>query len=217
MMPTLRVNEIFHSLQGESTRAGRRCVFVRLSGCNLACSWCDTRYALEEKGRELSLDMILEAIRPFAADLVEITGGEPLLQAAVPDLAARLVREGCEVLVETNGSLDISVLPYPVSRIVDLKAPSSGMSGEIRWANLANLRRGDEVKFVIADAGDYEWARGVIADAGYPAATVTTLFSPAYGRFDPMTLAEWMLRDRINARFNLQVHRAIWPDAGRGV
>jgi 7-carboxy-7-deazaguanine synthase len=159
----------------------------------------------------------MEAVRPFTADLVEITGGEPLLQTATPDLAVRLVSEGYEVLVETNGSLDISALPYPVSRIMDLKTPSSGMSGENRWANLAHLRRGDEVKFVIADGNDYQWALGIVSGAGYPAATVETLFSPVQGRLEPRILAEWMLRDRIGARLNLQLHRVVWPDSERGV
>ena len=217
MTATLRVNEIFHSLQGESTRAGRRCVFIRLSGCNLACSWCDTRYAMEEAGRVLTLDMILESVRPYKADLVEITGGEPLLQDATPDLASRLAHEGYEVLVETNGSLDISALPYPVFRIMDVKTPSSGMSGKNRWANFAHLRQGDEVKFVIADVTDYAWARDVVKGAEYPGRVVTTLFSPVQGKLEAGMLAGWMLRDRIGARLNLQLHRIVWPDEDRGV
>ena len=217
MTATLRVNEIFHSLQGESTRAGRRCVFIRLGGCNLSCSWCDTRYALEEEGRDLALDMILEAVRPYGVDLVEITGGEPLLQSATPDLAVGLAREGYEVLVETNGSLDISVLPYPVSRIMDLKTPSSGMSGKNRFANFAHLRQGDEIKFVIADAYDYGWAKEIVSGAGYPGKTAATLFSPVQGKLEPRELAGWMLRDRIDARLNLQIHRFVWPNEERGV
>lgn len=217
MVRTLRVNEIFHSIQGESTRAGRRCAFVRLSGCNLSCSWCDTRYALEEEGRELPLDMIVEAVRPFAADLVGITGGEPLLQAATPELALSLVKEGYEVIVETNGSMDISPLPFPVARIMDLKTPSSGMADHNRLANLTLLRRGDEVKFVIADRADYEWARSMADGAFYPGELVETLFSPAQGRIEPRELAEWLLADRLDARLNLQLHRWIWPEAERGV
>lgn len=216
-MKTLVVNEIFHSLQGESTRAGRRCVFIRLAGCNLSCAWCDTRYAMEESGRELALDMVVEAVRPFRSQLVEITGGEPLMQAATPELAAMLAREGYEVLVETNGSLDISVLPYPVSRIMDLKTPSSGMADRNRWANLAHLRRGDEVKFVIADREDYDWAKGTATNPDFPGDTVAVLFSPAQDRLDLRDLAEWMLADRLDARLNLQLHRVIWPEVERGV
>ena len=214
---TLRISEIFHSLQGESTRAGRRCAFIRLTGCNLTCSWCDTRYACEETGRELTLDMIIEAVRSYRAKLVEITGGEPLLQSATPELAARLTREGYETLVETNGSLDISVLPYPVARIMDLKPPSSGMAPHNRLANLAHLRRGDEIKFVVADRMDYEWARTIINDSSYPASVVETLFSPVQGRLAPADLAGWMVDDKLDARLNLQLHKIIWPTIDRGV
>ncbi len=217
MTRTLRVNEIFHSIQGESTRAGERCVFVRLSGCNLSCAWCDTRYALEERGRELTLDMIVEALRPYAAPLAAITGGEPLLQAATPELALLLLREGYQVQVETNGSLDISVLPYPVARIMDLKTPSSGMADKNRWANLALLRQNDEVKFVIADRMDYEWAKAAVGGNDYPAAIVTSLFSPAAGRLEAGELAAWILADRLDVRLNLQQHRYVWPDVERGV
>ena len=165
MDQTLRVSEIFHSLQGESSRAGRPCAFVRLAGCNLDCAWCDTGYAREDgAGRELPLALIVEALRAFQTGLAEITGGEPLLQAATPELAARLAGEGYEVLVETNGSLDISRIPYPAARIMDLKTPSSGMCARNRLENLAYLRRGDEVKFVIADREDYEWTRAMLRD-----------------------------------------------------
>jgi 7-carboxy-7-deazaguanine synthase len=214
---TLRVSEIFHSLQGESTRAGRRCAFVRLAGCNLDCLWCDTRYSRGEEGRELTLGMLVEALRPFGADLAEITGGEPLLQAATPEFAAVLAGEGYEVLVETNGSLDISVLPYPVARIMDLKAPSSGQAAHNRMANLAHLRRGDEIKIVLADRMDYEWARTIIGDACYPGTVVETLLSPAQGRVAPDELAKWMLDDKLKARLNLQLHKVIWPAIDRGM
>lgn len=214
---TLRISEIFHSVQGESTRAGKRCAFVRLVGCNLKCAWCDTRYSLEEAGRELTLGMIVEALRPYKAGMAEITGGEPLRQAAAPELAAMLLAEGYEVLVETNGSMDISVLPAPVARIMDLKTPSSGMAAHNRLANLVHLRRGDEVKFVIADRMDYEWAKTMINDAGYPGRLVETLFSPVRGRVEPADLAKWMLSDKLPARLNLQLHKFIWPDVDRGV
>lgn len=165
----------------------------------------------------MTLSMIVEAVRPYRVDLVEITGGEPLLQKGTPELAAMFLGEGYEVLVETNGSLDVSVLPYPVARIMDLKPPSSGMSGRNRLANLASLRRGDEVKIVVADRLDYEWARAVIGDADYPGGTVETLLSPAQGRVEPAELAAWMLADKLNARLNLQIHKYIWPDIDRGV
>ena len=214
---TLRVSEIFHSLQGESTRAGKPCAFVRLAGCNLDCSWCDTGYSRGVDGRELTLGMILEAIRPFRVPLAEITGGEPLLQADTPALAAMLVDEGYEVLVETNGSLDISVLPHPVARIMDLKPPSSGQAHANRLANFAHLRRGDEVKIVIADRMDYEWALAILADASYPRGVVETLLSPVREKLEPATLAKWMLDDKLGARMNLQLHKFIWPDIDRGV
>lgn len=217
MVKSLLVSEIFHSLQGESTRSGRPCAFIRLSGCNLDCAWCDTRYSRDEEGRELPLDMIVEAVRPYRCNLAEITGGEPLAQTATPDLAAALLREGYEVLVETNGSLDISVLPWGVARIMDLKPPSSGMADRNRLANLVHLRRGDEVKIVIADRQDYEWALAIVRDADYPAATVETLLSPAQGMVDPAQLAKWLLADKLPARLNLQLHKIIWPDIDRGV
>lgn len=214
---TLQVCEIFHSLQGESTRAGKPCAFIRLAGCNLSCSWCDTKYSQEERGRELPLGMIIETVRPYKAPLAEITGGEPLLQKATPALAAMLADEGYEVLVETNGSVDISLLPYPVARIMDLKPPSSGMAMHNRMANLVHLRRGDEVKIVIADRMDYEWAATIITGAEYPGKTVETLLSPAQGRVAAAELAGWMLADKLPARMNLQLHKYIWPDIDRGV
>ncbi|MCD8350557.1 MAG: 7-carboxy-7-deazaguanine synthase QueE [Planctomycetaceae bacterium] len=217
MNQSLRVNEIFHSIQGESTYAGVPCSFIRLAGCNLDCSWCDTRYSLEEAGRPLDIAMILAAIQPHRAPVAEITGGEPLLQAATPELARALVREGYITLVETNGTRDISVLPYPVIRIMDLKPPSSGMSQHNRMENLAHLRRGDEVKIVIADRMDYEWAKTVIQDDTYPRATVITLLSPVQPRMASAELAAWMLADGLDARLNLQMHKYIWPNVERGV
>ena len=217
MNRTLRIAEIFRSIQGESTRAGRSCAFVRLAGCNLSCAWCDTGYARDEPGRELTLGMIVEALRPYRTGLAEITGGEPLAQSAVPELARMLAEEGYEVLVETNGSLDISVLPRPIARIMDLKTPSSGMADRNRLANLAHLRPGDEVKFVVADRTDYEWARAMLRDAAYPAKTVETLFSPVQGRLEPSALVAWMLDDGLGARLNLQLHKIVWPGRDRGV
>lgn len=217
MNETLCVHEIFHSIQGESTRAGVPCAFVRLAGCNLRCAWCDTRYAMEEPGRTLSLGMIRAAVLPFGAPVAEITGGEPLLQAATPELARLLDADGMRVLVETNGSLDISVLPATAIRIMDLKAPSSGMAHNNRMENLVHLRRGDEVKIVIADRVDYEWARTIVRDAAYPGKIVQTLFSPGQGTVAPAELAKWILGDKLPVRLNMQLHKIIWPDVERGV
>lgn len=217
MHESLAVSEIFHSIQGESTWAGVPCAFIRLAGCNLACSWCDTRYAMDEPARTLSLGMILAAIQPYGAPVAEITGGEPLLQDATPALARLLSAEGYQVLVETNGSVDISVLPHPVVRIMDLKPPSSGMAHHNRMANLAHLRRGDEVKIVVCDRTDYEWAAAIVRDADYPGKTVETLLSPGQGRVAPAELAKWILDDRLAVRLNLQLHKFVWPDTDRGV
>lgn len=214
---TLRVAEIFHSLQGESTRAGRPCVFVRLAGCNLDCAWCDTRYAIEEPGREIGLDMIIASVKSYRTKMVEITGGEPLCQLAMPALAARLAGDGHEVLVETNGSLDISRIPAPVIRIMDCKPPSSGMTSHNRFINFVHLRLGDEVKFVLADRMDYEWATTVIRRDDYPSRLVATLFAPVQGRLKPAELAGWILEDRLEVRLNLQLHKVIWPNVERGV
>lgn len=217
MDETLSISEIFHSIQGESTWAGVPCAFIRLAGCNLQCAWCDTRYAMDEPARTLSLGMIRAAIHPYGAPIAEITGGEPLLQPATPALARLLSADGYQVLVETNGSLDISPLPYPVIRIMDLKPPSSGMSHRNRLANFAHLRRGDEVKIVVCDRVDYEWAATLIKDAAYPAKTVRTLLSPAQGRTTPAELSKWILDDRLPVRLNLQLHKFIWPETDRGV
>ena len=165
----------------------------------------------------MTLGMIAEAIRPYQVGLVQITGGEPLAQSASPELARMLVAEGYEVLVETNGSLDISVLSHPVARVMDLKTPSSGMSAQNRLANLAHLRRGDEVKFLIADRIDYEWARVKVRDPDYPVKLVETLFSPVRDRLEPSLLASWLLDDKLDARLNLQLHKVIWPHVDRGV
>lgn len=217
MQPTLDICEIFHSIQGESTWAGSPCSFIRLHGCNLDCSWCDTKYSRNEPPRRLPVTLIVEAVRPHKASLVEITGGEPLLQKETPALAAALLAEGYTVLVETNGSLDISVLPFPAIRIMDLKTPSSGMAARNRFANFAHLRTGDEIKMVIADRMDYEWAATIMKDGDYPAKQVQTLLSPAAGKVEAAELAAWMLADKLPARINLQLHKYIWPAIERGV
>jgi len=210
----LRVNELFSSIQGESTYAGRPCTFVRLTGCNLRCSYCDTRYAFDE-GRVMSVEDILLQVRARGVPLVEVTGGEPLFQEACPDLLRALVEEGYEVLVETNGSLPIGSLPTEAVCILDLKCPSSRMTDRMCWKNLERLRPRDEVKFVIQTREDYLWARG---HAGHLAkhGPDRLLFSPARGRMDPARLAAWILSDRIGVRLHLPLHPILWPDGPRG-
>jgi 7-carboxy-7-deazaguanine synthase len=212
---SLKVYEIFRSIQGESSFVGLPCVFVRLAGCNLRCRYCDTRYA-QEGGEEMTLEEILKRVSEFAVKLVEVTGGEPLFQSETPILTMALREEGYQVLVETNGSLDISVLPEGVIRIMDIKCPASGESHRVMWENLWKLRPDDEVKFVISDRHDYEWARGIILER-FEQAKTKILFSTVFGELPPRHLVEWMLEDRIQARFQLQIHKYIWPHDARGV
>ncbi len=212
---TLQVAEIFASIQGEGTRAGLPTAFVRLAGCALRCRWCDTAWAFEG-GRSMDVEEVVAAILETGLPRVCLTGGEPLLQPALPDLARRLaVGEGLDVVVETGGDRDISVLPPPVSRVVDVKLPGSGMSGRMDPANLARLRPGDEVKMVIADRRDYEEARRILADrlAGFPG---PVLFAPVHGELAPAELAGWVLADRLPVRLQLQLHKVIWPGEDRG-
>ncbi len=212
---TLTVNEIFKSIQGESSHAGRLCTFVRLTGCNLRCIYCDTTYAYDE-GRDMSIEQVLREVAMHPVHLVEITGGEPLLQAEAPALAKALLDTGYTVLVETNGSMDISALPAGCLRIMDLKCPSSGMSAENLWSNLGHLTAQDEVKFVIGSREDYEWAKCIIAEHDL-AARITVLFSSVFGALEPRQLAEWVLGDDLLVRFQIQMHKYIWSPEERGV
>jgi 7-carboxy-7-deazaguanine synthase len=211
----LRVNEIFHSIQGESTHAGRPCVFVRLTGCNLRCVWCDTAYAFHE-GRAWTVDDVVDRVGTYGCTLVEVTGGEPLLQSEAIDLMRALLVRGHEVLLETGGSLPIENVPEGVRRIVDVKCPGSGESDRNRWENLDALRPGDELKFVIADRVDYEWAAGVLR-SGALHEKATVLFSPAQERLPAGELARWVLDDGLPVRLQLQMHKILWPAAARGV
>ena len=211
----LRVNEIFHSIQGESTHAGRPCVFVRLTGCNLRCVWCDTAYAFHE-GREMAVAEVVERVAAFGCRLVELTGGEPLLQQETVSLLAALLERGHEVLLETGGSLPIEQVPEGVRRIVDVKCPGSGEVERNRWENLDHLRPGDELKFVIADRADYVWAAGQVR-ARQLEERCPLLFSPVHGALDPAVLAGWVLADRLPVRVQLQLHKLLWPAATRGV
>lgn len=215
MPVVLRVNEIFHSIQGESTHAGRPCVFVRLTGCNLRCVWCDTAYAFHE-GREMALEEVVRRVSTYACDLVEVTGGEPLLQPGAIDLMGELVARGYEVLLETGGSLPIDTVPPGVKRIVDIKCPASGESSRNRWENLDALRPGDELKFVIAGRADYEWARDVVRERGL-GGRVPLLFSAVREAIEPGAVADWVLRDRLPVRVQIQLHKILWPGAVRGV
>jgi 7-carboxy-7-deazaguanine synthase len=213
---TLTINEIFYSIQGESTYAGRPCVFVRLTACDLRCSWCDTAYAFHE-GRKQSLDEVLAEVDRFACPLVEVTGGEPLLQEAVYPLMQSLVDRGRTVLLETGGHRSTARVPEPVVTILDVKCPASGESGKNDWSNLDRLRPHDEVKFVVADRQDYEYARDVIARYDLSHRTAAIHLSPVHGTLNPRTLSEWVLADRVPARVQLQIHKYIWDPATRGV
>ena len=214
-MSKLTITEIFHSIQGESSYMGRPCVFVRLTYCNLRCVWCDTEYAFDG-GTEMTLDEVLGAVRMYGCRLVEITGGEPLVQEGVYALMTQLCDEGYEVLLETGGSIDISRVDPRVKRIVDIKCPGSGMEKKNYWKNIDYLAPGDEIKFVIADRQDYEWAKDVMntyeLEKNGP-----VLMSVVFGVLEPIQLAEWILEDKLHVRFQLQMHKYIWDPEMRGV
>jgi 7-carboxy-7-deazaguanine synthase len=212
----LTVNEIFHSIQGESTHTGRPCVFVRLTACDLRCSWCDTSYAFTE-GRKMSVDEVIAQVEGFGCDLVELTGGEPLLQREAYPLMERLLDSGHTVMVETGGHLSISDVPSRVIRIVDVKCPGSGESGRNHWPNLDVLTAQDEVKFVIRDRTDYEFARGVVVKHALVERTAAVLFSPVHDVLTAKELAAWILEDRLKVRLQLQAHKYIWGADVRGV
>jgi len=210
----MRITEIFHSIQGESSHVGRPCVFVRLTGCNLRCRWCDSEYTFTG-GDKLTLDQIVERVNAYGCKLVEITGGEPLAQAESLELIRRLLDDGREVLIETSGSIDVTPVDRRAKLILDVKCPGSGEVEKNRWSNLEQLGPHDEVKFVLADRTDYEWALQVIAERNL--ANRTLLFSPVWGELDLKTLAEWMLADRIPARLQTQLHKHIWGAEVHGV
>jgi len=211
----LIVNEIFLSIQGEASRAGLPCTFVRLSGCNLRCAWCDTVYA-QEQGQPMSLDEVLARVEEFPCRRVEVTGGEPLSQPATLELLRRLCEAGYETLLETNGSLDVGAVDLRVAKIVDFKCPSSRQSASNHWANVAHLNERDEVKFVIADRRDYEFARAAISKRGIMD-KCPVIFSPAHERCGPAELAGWILADGLDVRVGLQLHKIIYPGEERGV
>jgi 7-carboxy-7-deazaguanine synthase len=211
----LVVNEIFHSIQGESSFVGLPTVFVRLAGCNLRCEWCDSAYAFE-KGDAMEVREVLERVESYNCKLVEITGGEPLLQSDVIRLMDELLDRDYEVLLETGGSLPIEDVPAGVRRIIDVKCPGSGFSDANRWDNLEHLRQGDEIKFVLEGRADYDWAVACISERGL-AGRWPLIFSPVHGRLDPGEMAGWVLRDRLPVRVQVQLHRILWPGVERGV
>ena len=212
----LTINEIFHSIQGESTHAGRPCVFVRLTACDLRCRWCDTTYSFHE-GRKMSVDEVIADVEARGCPTVEVTGGEPLLQPDVYPLMQRLLDSGKTVLIETGGHRSIAKVPAGVIRVMDVKCPGSGESEKNDWSNLAHLTPRDEVKFVIADRRDYEFARDITQRENLPARVNAVLFSPVHGELDAKLLSEWVIADRLDVRVQLQVHKYIWSPETRGV
>ena len=212
----LTVNEIFHSIQGESTYAGCPCVFVRLTACDLRCRWCDTPYAFHE-GSKMSVDEVVADVEARGCDVVEVTGGEPLLQPDVYPLMQRLLDSGKTVLLETGGQRSIANVPAGVIRIMDVKCPGSGESDKNDWNNLSNLTPRDEVKFVIADRADYEFARDVVRREGLPERVNAVHFSPVHGELAPQLLSQWVIEERLPVRVQLQLHKYIWSPDTRGV
>ena len=213
----LRVNEIFYSIQGESTFAGWPCIFIKLTGCNLRCRYCDTRYAYEE-GNDIPLEAILAKVKGFDCNLVEVTGGEPLIQDETPDLISALIGNGYTVLLETNGSQDISTVNNRCIRIVDIKCPSSGMDKKNYWKNLDYLNSHDQLKFVIAHREDYLYASEVLdSPAIKEKKKLPVNFSPVFSEMDPKELASWILVDHLPVRLHIQLHKYIWGGHTRGV
>jgi 7-carboxy-7-deazaguanine synthase len=212
----LTVFEIYPSIQGESTHVGRPCVFVRLAACDLRCAWCDTPYAFTG-GQKLSVDEVADRVAGLGCPLVELTGGEPLLQKDAIPLMARLLDTGHEVLLETGGHISIADVPAPVRKIVDVKCPGSGEAARMHWPNLDLLQPHDEVKCVLADRVDYDYARDVTARHALTTRVAAVHFSPVHGVLDPQTLAGWILEDRLTVRLQLQLHKYIWSPETRGV
>lgn len=204
----LKVNEIFYSLQGESTMMGRPCVFVRLTGCNLRCAYCDTKNAYEN-GIMMSVDQVVRAITKYDCPMVMITGGEPLMQESSYALIDKLLDAGYQVMLETNGTQDIQRIPEGVMSVVDFKCPSSGESDKILYSNIDFLTPTDNAKFVIGDRADYEWASDLIFDYGL-VELCEVLMSPVHGSIEPRTLAEWILKDHMPVRLQMQLHKLLW-------
>ncbi len=213
---TLRVNEIFYSIQGESLYAGCPCVFIRLSGCNLRCSYCDTHYAYHH-GVEMGIVEILDRVGPYKSNLVEITGGEPLIQSGTPPLIKYLLAAGYKVMMETNGTLDIRLADDRCIKVMDIKCPSSGEAEKNDLENLQRLNTEDQLKFVIGNRNDYEFAKEIkgLLNNEFPADHV--LFSTVYGKMALTQLAKWIIEDRLQVRLQVQLHKILWPERDRGV
>lgn len=211
----MRITEIYQSIQGESSYAGLPCIFVRTTGCDLRCTWCDSEFSFYG-GQSMSIDEIIERVTSYSAKLVELTGGEPLLQKELPVLANRLIDLGYTVMVETGGHRDISLLNHQVIKIVDIKCPDSGESEKVFWSNINSLSNQDQLKFVIASRKDYEWARQTIKERNLEG-RFELLFSPVHTTLKPADLAEWILSDGLKVRLQLQLHKYIWSANARGV
>ncbi|MEP6671880.1 MAG: radical SAM protein [Chthoniobacter sp.] len=214
--PKLTINEIYESIQGESSWAGCRCVFVRLTFCDLRCTYCDTEYAFYA-GKKRPVAEVVEEVLKFDTPVVEITGGEPLLQKNVLPLMTALCDAGRTVLIETSGAHDISTIDPRVHRIMDLKTPGSGECARNLWSNIPHLNKGDEVKFVIGSREDYEWSREQVRTHDLSIRCGTVLFSPIFGRIEPRQIVEWILEDKLPVRFQLQMHKFIWDPKQKGV
>ncbi len=211
----LKVNEIYYSIQGESTKAGLPCIFIRLTYCNLRCKYCDTEYAFFE-GKDLTIDQILDEVRKIECNLIEITGGEPLVQLESIELMKTLCDNGYDVLLETGGSLPINAIDPRVKIIMDLKCPSSGMLKKNYYENINYIKSGDELKFVIGSREDYEWSKKIINNYKLTD-KCSVLFSVVFGELVPVKLVEWILNDKLNVRFQLQMHKFIWEPTAKGV
>jgi 7-carboxy-7-deazaguanine synthase len=211
----MRITEIYTSVQGETQYTGLPCTLVRTTGCDLRCGYCDTAYAFYG-GKDMTLDEVMAEVQRLGAPLVLLTGGEPMLQREIVALSERLLAEGFRVMIETSGAHPVDVLPAEVIRIVDVKTPASGESHRIRWEVLDGLRPRDAIKFVVTDEQDYRWAADAIRERGL-ASRAEVLLSPVHGRLDPKDLVGWMLRDRLPARLNLQIHKYIWGTDAQGV
>lgn len=211
----LKVNEIYFSIQGESSKAGLPCVFVRLTYCNLRCTYCDTEYAFYE-GKDQSIDEIISEVKKYNCNLVEITGGEPLVQEESIDLMKRLCDDGFDVMLETGGSLSIKEIDERVMIILDLKTPSSGMLKKNLYDNIEIIKQTDEIKFVIGSREDYEWTKGIIEKYNL-ASKCGILFSVVFSKLEPVKLVNWILEDNLNVRFQLQMHKFIWEPDKKGV
>ncbi len=213
----LRVTEIFHSIQGESTHAGRPCTFVRLTGCPMRCTWCDSEYTFTG-GEHVSIDEVLRQVRDFGCRLVEVTGGEPLAQREAFDLINRLCDEGYEVLIETGGYVSTEDLDQRAKVILDVKCPASGEAERNHWPNLTRLRPDlDEVKFVVADRADWDFARKVVREYGLESRARSILISPAWEQINSQDLAQWIVESGMDLRMQLQMHKHIWGPDARGV